>query len=119
MTIDTTKFKKLLEKELKTLESELLSIGQRSPSNPNDWEAKPNKIDADSADDMEVAESIDEYEDNAGILKQLEVQYNNVKDALAKIDAGTYGICENNGHEIEEARLLASPSAKNCIKHMK
>lgn len=109
----------MLEKELKTLEGELLSIGQRSPSNPNDWEAKPNKVDADTADDMEVAESIDEYEDNAGILKQLEVQYNNVKDALTKIDAGTYGICENNGHEIEEARLLANPSAKSCLKHMK
>jgi RNA polymerase-binding transcription factor DksA len=119
MPIDTTKFKNLLEKELKTLEGELLSIGQRSPSNPNDWEAKPNKLNADNADDMEVAESIDEFEDNAGILRQLEIQYNDVKHALAKIDLGTYGICENNGHEIELARLEASPSAKNCIKHMK
>lgn len=119
MAIDTKKFKKILEKELKTLEGELLSIGQRSVSNPNDWEAKPNKIDTDNADDMEIAESLDEFEDNAGILKQLEVQYNNVKHALEKIEKGTYGICENNGHEIETARLEANPSAKTCLKHMK
>ena len=67
---------------------------------------------------MEVAESIDEFEDNAGIVKQLEVQYNDVKHALKKISDGTYGICENNGHEIETARLEANPSAKNCILHM-
>ena len=119
MAIDTKKFKKILEKELKTLEGELESIGQRNPSNPNDWEAKPNKTDTLASDDMEVAESIDEFEDNAGILKQLEVQYNEVKNALKKIDTGTYGICENNGHEIELARLNANPSAKTCLKHMK
>jgi RNA polymerase-binding transcription factor DksA len=36
-------------------------------------------------------------------------------DALAKLDAGTYGACESCGKPIPEARLEAVPSARLCI----
>jgi len=32
-----------------------------------------------------------------------------INEALEKIEQGTYGICEETGEEIEEARLLAIP----------
>lgn len=35
--------------------------------------------------------------------------------ALAKIDAGTYGICEHCGQPIAEARLEALPYAALCV----
>lgn len=35
--------------------------------------------------------------------------------ALAKIDAGTYGICEQCGKPIPEARLQALPHASLCV----
>ena len=38
-----------------------------------------------------------------------------IEDALAKIDAGTYGRCESCGGEIAEARLDAMPAARLCI----
>jgi RNA polymerase-binding protein DksA len=38
-----------------------------------------------------------------------------VDSALNKIEHGTYGICENCGAEISEARLEAKPSARYCI----
>jgi RNA polymerase-binding transcription factor DksA len=38
-----------------------------------------------------------------------------VDDALAKLDAGTYGACESCGTTIPEARLEAMPSARLCI----
>ena len=38
-----------------------------------------------------------------------------VDDALAKIDAGTYGVCEQCGKEIAPARLEAKPAARHCI----
>jgi len=48
---------------------------------------------------------------------------NNVRDllrkvdrALARIDAGTYGICERCGKPIEKARLKALPYVDLCIK---
>lgn len=35
--------------------------------------------------------------------------------ALAKMDAGTYGICERCGHPIPKARLKALPYAALCV----
>ncbi len=38
-----------------------------------------------------------------------------VETALAKIDAGTYGVCASCGKSIEAARLKALPHATLCI----
>ncbi len=35
--------------------------------------------------------------------------------ALARIDAGTYGVCESCGKPIGKARLLAFPRARMCV----
>lgn len=115
--IDTEKFKKLLETELATLETELKSVGHKNPNNPKDWEAGANDVDINASDDADIADNIENYESNTAVLKQLEIQYNDVKDALEKIKKGTYGICEVENHEIEAARLEANPSARTCLKH--
>ena len=39
----------------------------------------------------------------------------NIDEALRKIAAGTYGICEDCGEEISEKRLLVLPTATLCI----
>ena len=36
--------------------------------------------------------------------------------ALARIDAGTYGVCESCGKPIGKARLLAFPRANLCVE---
>jgi DnaK suppressor protein len=36
--------------------------------------------------------------------------------ALARIDAGTYGVCESCGEPIGKARLLAFPRATLCVE---
>ena len=36
--------------------------------------------------------------------------------ALARIDAGTYGVCESCGRPIGKARLLAFPRATLCVE---
>jgi DnaK suppressor protein len=38
-----------------------------------------------------------------------------VDDALAKLDAGTYGSCESCGEPIGDNRLEAMPSARFCM----
>lgn len=40
---------------------------------------------------------------------------NKIKDALERIDAGEFGICEECGEEISEARLKARPVTTLCI----
>ncbi|MBA4190529.1 MAG: hypothetical protein C0467_21290 [Planctomycetaceae bacterium] len=39
-----------------------------------------------------------------------------VTQALARLDAGTFGACEKCGHAITKARLDAVPYARNCIR---
>ena len=38
-----------------------------------------------------------------------------VDDALARMDAGTYGLCANCGRPIPEARLAVRPFAEYCV----
>jgi len=38
-----------------------------------------------------------------------------IDDALAKLEAGTYGHCESCGDDIVEARLEAMPHARLCM----
>lgn len=119
MSIDTTKYKTLLEAELKTVEGELKTVGRRNPANPNDWQATPNKGDIDEADENITADKIENFEGNSAILKQLETRYNEVRAALLRIAKGTYGVCDVCKKPIEEKRLEANPAATTCMAHMK
>jgi DnaK suppressor protein len=38
-----------------------------------------------------------------------------IQAALARIDAGTYGICDTCGETISTARLTAMPMARRCV----
>lgn len=116
---DTQYFKEKLLREKTLLEEELVSIGKVNPDNPNDWDATSEKIEVDSADENEVADKMEELEENKAILHQLEPQLNEVKSALERIEKGTFGICEISGEPIERERLEANPSARTSIRHMK
>ena len=108
---DLEYFKKKLEKEKALLLEELKTIGKVNPANPSEWQPGPVNMDIDTADENEVADKFEEYEENNVILEQLEKQLHGVEDALKKIEEGTYGICEISGEKIEKERLEANPSA--------
>jgi DnaK suppressor protein len=58
-----------------------------------------------------------EQGENKALLNQLNEQLADVDRALAKMDDGTYGLCERCGEPIAEARLEAMPATRFCIKH--
>ena len=116
--IDVNYFKEKLEEDLMLIERELNDVGRKNPDNKLDWEAEPSDFDIDSADSNEVADGIEEFEENTAVLKELEVRYNDIKDALRKIEEEKYGFCEVSGHPIEEDRLIANPAARTCKEHM-
>ena len=118
MKINTEHYKKVLEKELALLENELKSVGHINPDNKGDWEATPPDTDNHPAEEEEIAEKIEVYEDNTAVLKELEVQFNDVKKALERIEEGTYGTCTVCGKTIETERLEAEPSAHTCKEHL-
>lgn len=111
-------FKEKLSEELKLVEHELNEVGRKNPDNKTDWEAEPADFDTSTADDNEAADKIEEYEENTAVLKELEIRYNDLKDALNKIENGSYGYCEVCGEPIEEDRLTANQAARTCKKHM-
>lgn len=65
-----------------------------------------------------MADRTEEYDTRRAELAELEGRWNDIRDALKKIDAGTYGVCEVSGEPIEEDRLIANPAARTCKEHM-
>ena len=112
-------YKDALTKELKNLDGELRTVGRVNPDNPKDWEPTPAAMNVERADSSEVAENISEYEEHTAVLKQLEIRYNEVKDALKRIEGGAFGLCSVCRKEIETGRLEANPAATTCTAHMK
>lgn len=114
----TDHFKRKLEAELKIVEGELSTVASLTPE--GDWEAKETDMDTlpPQADANEAADAIEEYEENKGIDAVLEARWHDIKDALVKIETGTYGTCEVSGEAIEEDRLEANPAARTCKAHM-
>ena len=110
-------FKSKLLAEKADLENQLSGIGRRNPEVVGSWEATTGHIEVDSADENEVADKLEELEENVAIVSQLDKQLEEVLAALARIENGTYGVCEQCGKPIEEDRLLANPSAKISLKH--
>jgi len=118
INIELDGFKQKLETEKTLLEAELASVGRVNPEHPTDWEATASNTDTQRADENEVADNMEELENNTAILKQLEVRYNEVIRALDKIEAGTFGVCEVSGEQIELDRLEANPAARTSKAHM-
>ena len=58
-----------------------------------------------------------EFEENLKLLFKArgDVQMMDLKDALDRIENGTYGICLDCDGEIPEKRLMANPTARLCI----
>lgn len=118
MTLDINHFKDLLQKELSVLEGELSTVGRKNPDIKGDWEATRPEDGIDEAEEGDVAENIEEFENNRGILNNLEIRLNEVKKSIGKIESGEYGVCEVCGEKIEEDRLEANPAAPTCKLHM-
>lgn len=68
--------------------------------------------DSNFADSSQVTAERGEAEALATTLKETLAE---VEHALAKMDEGTYGRCEDCGKEIAAARLEAMPSSRYCI----
>lgn|SRR5690554_5160507 len=51
------------------------------------------------------------------LAESLRAMLTEVEHALAKLDAGTYGTCEECGEPIAEARLEAMPATRWCVDH--
>lgn len=107
---------KLLEEKAR-LENSLSGVGHKNPDIKGDWEPSAPDLNNPTADINDVADSMEAFEENSAIEVELEALLLEVDSALARIEAGTYGICRICEKKIEDERLNANPSAPTCIAH--
>lgn len=94
-----------LENERGNLSARLAELDEGSPS--------ALSFDHNFADTSQVTAERSEME---ALVKSLRESHDEVVDALAKLEAGTYGTCERCGGQIAPARLEAKPAARLCIE---
>lgn len=70
---------------------------------------------ADDEHDPEGSTLSGEWQRIEALRRSAALERADVDVALARVDAGTYGICEVCGREIPAARLEARPFAKRCV----
>ena len=114
---DTNAMKARLETMKTELTAELSTLGILNPDS-GDWLATPEGVAVSEADPNVGADRTEDWAEKRATLGELETRYNNIKRALAKIDAGTYGVCEISGEPIETDRLEANPAARTCKTHL-
>lgn len=57
-----------------------------------------------------------QWELNLALLQRAEEQARQIRAALARVDAGTYGTCAKCGGPIEDERLEILPLSTHCIR---
>lgn len=116
-TEDKQILKEKLEREQALLEIELTDIGKLNPSNPSDWQGTSGAFEAGSTDNTVLADRFEETSTNEAIVSELEGRYNSIKEALRKMEDGSYGMCKADNQPIPLERLMANPVATTCINH--
>lgn len=115
--MDTHTYKTQLEEMLVAITGELKTVGIHNPENPSDWIAVPEELDAEEPDQNLAADAVEAWDERNALVSVLEARYNGIMSALARIEAGTFGVCEICNAPIEEKRLVVSPSARTCMAH--
>jgi DnaK suppressor protein len=111
VAVDTVHFRDLLLEERQRVLNAIEYLHEENPGSLKE-ETEDSTMDNHLADtatvtlDREIDYTLEENSEN--VLKEIDV-------ALAKIEAGTYGICETCGKPIAEERLAAIPYARQCI----
>ncbi len=115
--MDTKAAKETLLAEQVLLEGELKNIA-RFNNETGQWEATPDTELMNASDDNDAADRFEDFEERTSMLTTLQARLTDVKDALMKIEKGTYGMCEVCGKPIEKDRLAANPAARTNKEHM-
>ena len=116
--MNTEALKTKLEAEYKEVEVELNELGVQNPATGEDWIPTPAEASDAEADANDLGDRSEDWAERRGTLDVFETRFNNIKRALGKIEAGTFGTCELCGEAIEEDRLEANPAARTCKTHI-
>ena len=106
------KTKAILEEKKGKLEEELKTFAASNPKTNGGFDTTfPQYGDKEDENAAEVAT----FTDNLSVDITLESNLRDVKRALERIAAGTYGVCKYCGKNIDEKRLAARPESGSCM----
>lgn len=111
MNIDLQEMRKRLEAKAAELQTEIdnLTEAHPEPVDPIQASEGPQDFEETAVDFLETQQEQSILVNNQALLTE-------VKDALKRIDGGTYGTCVVCGQPIPEKRLEAIPWAARCVK---
>ena len=109
---DLGELRELLEQERSELEKNLAEHGRKIDG---DWQGTAKGFEENEPDAIDEADKLEELATNVPLVEELERRYKDVVDALAKMDARTYGVAEDTGEAIALERLRANPAARTNI----
>ena len=101
---------------LETYRQRLLALQQQLVQRIFDLEA--SMLAMDTEHDIERTDRVQEEAAEVALTaldEQGRREMEAIQAALARLDAGTYGLCETCGETISAARLTAMPMARRCI----
>ncbi|MGZ4589568.1 MAG: TraR/DksA family transcriptional regulator [Actinomycetes bacterium] len=100
------------------LEAERAGATERLASLERDWDRiveSSRAVATDDEHDPEGATIAFERAQIETLLDQARHQLEDLDEAAARVQAGSYGICESCGQPIAPERLAVRPSARTCI----
>ena len=114
----------LSEKEMEELRERLVAErrdleAQHAGIEESTFSSNQSDLTGETGFDEEYADSgtaTFERERDLSLVNNLRDLMEKIDKALARIDEGTYGLCERCGKPIEKARLKALPYANLCLK---
>ncbi len=117
MNIDLAHFKSKLIEEKNAIESSLRGIANYDEA-ANSWNPVPAEQEGPESDPNDLADRLEDFEERGAMVKTLGSKLADIDNALAKMEKGGYGICEESGEPIEIERLEANPAARTNKAHM-
>lgn len=112
MTSDPDPVRRLRERA-----AELAAMERRLSADEDSIRADRADATADDEHDPEGSTLSGEWQRIEVLRRSTAAERAEVEAALARVDAGTYGVCEVCGREIPPARLEARPMATRCVEH--
>lgn len=115
--LDKKKIKEKLEKERDLLIDQMKDIGKLN-TDTGEWDAIPEAVDRAEADQNDMADRFEEFEERSSMIRVLQTRLQNIMKAIKGISQQSFGKCEVCKKDIEMARMDANPAARTCKKHL-
>jgi len=108
---DEKRFRALLEEEL----TRLRGLRDSLRASTADVERDPTGDPSTGGHIADAGSEMFERSRDLSIVETLDEQLADIDHALARLDNGSYGVCEACGAQIDPDRLAARPAARFCL----